>query len=372
MNRLILIGNGFDLAHNMKTSYSDFLFWYFKSSFQNIDNSGCYEDKLMRIRKNNNFDDARITGASNVKQYLEYARELQESGDIFFLDMVTSRMISEGNDKSFTLTFKNSFFRSLIYSYTSCNWVDIENHYYEYLKLLLNEDSSNKEKYIKGLNDSLGLLIEKLQAYLIGMENKEVILNLNEIFSDPIELKEFVGLDGIYDVQPYQVLFLNFNYTKTVEYYSAKIGSRSSINYIHGQIGDKQNPIIFGFGDEIDEDYKSIESQKSKGFLSYIKSFGYFINSNYHNLVRFIDSNDYQVFILGHSCGLSDRTMLNMIFEHSNCKSIKVFYHQQKDGNNFKELTQEISRHFKDKGMMRRKLVSFDKSIFIPQISHKT
>ena len=28
MNRLVLIGNGFDLAHGLKTRYEDFLNWY--------------------------------------------------------------------------------------------------------------------------------------------------------------------------------------------------------------------------------------------------------------------------------------------------------------------------------------------------------
>ena len=66
---------------------------------------------------------------------------------------------------------------------------------------------------------------------------------------------------------------------------------------------------------------------------------------------------------MGHSCGLSDRTLLNTIFEHENCRSIKVFYHewendegQKKD--NFTEITQNISRHFNDKKEMRAKLVN--------------
>ena len=28
MNRLIVIGNGFDMAHGLKTSYKDFIEWY--------------------------------------------------------------------------------------------------------------------------------------------------------------------------------------------------------------------------------------------------------------------------------------------------------------------------------------------------------
>ncbi|WP_394341236.1 AbiH family protein [Pedobacter namyangjuensis] len=33
LNRLVLIGNGFDLAHGLKTAYTDFLLCYLKRSF---------------------------------------------------------------------------------------------------------------------------------------------------------------------------------------------------------------------------------------------------------------------------------------------------------------------------------------------------
>jgi hypothetical protein len=68
---------------------------------------------------------------------------------------------------------------------------------------------------------------------------------------------------------------------------------------------------------------------------------------------------------MGHSCGLSDRTMLKEIFEHQNCKSILVNYYKwgtAPNENDYTERTYEISRHFTDKGMMRKKVVSFDKS----------
>lgn len=32
MNRIVLIGNGFDLAHGMKTSYADFIDWYWEQT----------------------------------------------------------------------------------------------------------------------------------------------------------------------------------------------------------------------------------------------------------------------------------------------------------------------------------------------------
>src|SRR5690606_31934204 len=118
---------------------------------------------------------------------------------------------------------------------------------------------------------------------------------------------------------------------------------------------------IFGFGDEVDEEYKFIENLNDNRFLSHIKSFKYLNTLNYSHLMRFIDSDSYQVYIYGHSCGLSDRIMLKEIFENENCKSIKIFYHQRGDGNDdFMEKTQDISRHFDNKGLMRRKIVPKD------------
>ena len=37
MNRIILIGNGFDLAHGLKTSYQDFLKWILKQKDYNTE-----------------------------------------------------------------------------------------------------------------------------------------------------------------------------------------------------------------------------------------------------------------------------------------------------------------------------------------------
>ncbi len=36
MNRIVLIGNGFDLAHELKTSYKDFIGWYWEQKSKEI------------------------------------------------------------------------------------------------------------------------------------------------------------------------------------------------------------------------------------------------------------------------------------------------------------------------------------------------
>lgn len=44
MNRLLIIGNGFDLAHSFKTKYEDFIDWYLN---QENDSSGILHKELI-------------------------------------------------------------------------------------------------------------------------------------------------------------------------------------------------------------------------------------------------------------------------------------------------------------------------------------
>lgn len=41
MNRIILIGNGFDLAHGLPTSYKDFINWYWNEWIEKF--KKCYK-----------------------------------------------------------------------------------------------------------------------------------------------------------------------------------------------------------------------------------------------------------------------------------------------------------------------------------------
>ena len=62
---------------------------------------------------------------------------------------------------------------------------------------------------------------------------------------------------------------------------------------------------------------------------------------------------------MGHSCGNSDRTLLNTLFEHENCVSIKPFYYIKDNGlDNYNEIAQNISRNFTNKQALRDKVVN--------------
>lgn len=57
MNRIILVGNGFDLAHNLPTKYEDFINWYSQERFKSFENnlSEKDEDILCKLIMNVDF-----------------------------------------------------------------------------------------------------------------------------------------------------------------------------------------------------------------------------------------------------------------------------------------------------------------------------
>ena len=257
---------------------------------------------------------------------------------------------------------------------------------------------SNKERVFK-LNNEFEqvkiLLLKYLSEKVLDKHNVEKIktnkefLNMYDFFKpnssinkNPWNEQEFSYFEDIQHINDTnkietlegeikcEVYIANFNYTDSSYSYFIKNYDiqNGNTNSIHGEINSENFKPVFGFGDEIDEDYKLIENLNENEYLKYFKSFQYFQNRCYDGLLKFIDSEKFQVSIMGHSCGLSDRVLLNTIFEHKNCSSIKVFYHQKNENNdNYTDLVYNISRHFKDKSSMRRKIVAKEFSSPLPQ-----
>lgn len=356
INRLILIGNGFDLAHNFKTSYADFIYDYFKNAIESFVETEEFKDELFELS---------YSGAYKF-DFNRYPLE------IISFDKVkeTFELFEKSNFAKTNIVFNSKLFQKLYDNLSNLRWIDVENIYFE---SLINSKQAPDE--IKKLNQEFDCIKRKLEIYLDKLnlsKNQFIDSSFTRVFSEKIYKDEVVIKMLAEDVNPSSIHFLNFNYTNTINNYIGHVTSylkdvQLEHNYIHGELNNQNNPIIFGFGDEIDKRYLEFENLKNNELFTHIKSFKYSQTTNYHDLIRFLESDDFQVYVMGHSCGLSDRTMLNEIFEHENCKSIKVFYYQREDGtDDFIEKTYEISRHFRDKGLMRKKLVPKAKSHKMP------
>lgn len=433
MNRLVLIGNGFDLAHNLKTSYKDFINWYWCQKLFLAATQPDYDcnDLLCKMTP--------PTGESwfSTVFYDKTLKDSLDEGkgiDIFYY-------LLNNNNIGLELS---PFFERIHKNIVNKGWVDIENDYYELLKKYALED--NNESKVKELNEQLQFIQDKLVVYLKAETQKEVkpIKSIESAIYGPLypqeiaiselktlkdhidggvalsddEWKQKLKRYGYTDISkesqeirkykemhqgaalitkkiidstkkalgykkshnvdinlqilfspyvfylPNDIMLLNFNYTNIAELYDRPLGVDKStiilspINQIHGTLAEP-NSVIFGYGDEMDEEYKEIVKKNENQNLRNIKSIKYLESASYRFVLNFIESEPYQIVIMGHSCGNSDRTLLNTLFEHKNCVSIKPYYYINEKGNdNYLEIVQNISRNFSDMKLMRDRVVN--------------
>lgn len=343
MNHLVIIGNGFDIAHGLKTSYKDFIIWYLNFCIKNVKksrNGTSYSDELIRLN-------SEYTISGNLK-----------ISDVNLIDKVLKSNRIE-------LNYESEFLVKIMQQFNAYNWVDIEKIYYntlvEYFSFVNEKRSSlnNVVESVKKLNKDFDYIKHMLIEYLKEINADDVNLN----YEIKNHLDKITSQLNIHSKD--EILFLNFNYTKTIEKYVDLANDTLKQIQIHGGLNDKLENIVFGYGDETDINYHDIERLEENDFLTHIKMFYYSANSNYLKLISFLNQymKTYKVHIMGHSCGVSDRVLLKTVFENPNCEKIKIYYHSiSKDKNDFREKHMNISRHFSSdkKGDLRTKIEDFE------------
>lgn len=410
MNRIILIGNGFDLAHGLKTSYADFIDWYWGEWGKRLLRGGSRleEDGLVSFQLND-----KIIGNSWASIWAWYVKKTNPFEPWNNEDILE---LAKSNKELSNFAITSSVLEELCMQLKERKWVDIENVYFRHL--------SNDHEKPEKVNAELAVIRKRLIDYLTEVQNsasnvgvkddlrkkmlapfnkRDIAIGSLEKWREMLEQREYYQMEvwheliplyfdsakswiqisnvdnflynhadeinenGIVSFEdnkipiglllPDRMMLLNFNYTSIADSYFPSV-ERFNVNHIHGELS-KPESVVLGYGDEIDENYKKISDKNVNEYLKNIKSIKYLESPNYRNLLDFIESDTYQIFIMGHSCGNSDRTLLNTLFEHRNCVSIKPFYHKWDDGtDNYMELVQNISRSFTDMKLMRDRVVN--------------
>lgn len=465
MNRLILIGNGFDLAHGLKTGYHHFIGYVWKGIYDSLwetlrlsyysvvemqDDFGLL--KPHDVCKINQpiypYDDIHLTVINKDIRDDENIVVITRS---YSLEEIINLFINV-----LRFEYSNEFFGIITQNYQEKKWSDIEADYYRELKKAKAKAKEN-EAAVEKLNKEFNQIKELLKEYLKEQnkfERNEKTYNLiyspilpkeirlsswdtyfediydrlvnqydptERIRKDSQEYKDILGslkqtLDSIKQRNPAKIkeqiklnllkedagdfsesklllgglslpeniMLLSFNYTQTQSVYSAFTApSENTLPFykpigvetchIHGTLDDKLNPMIFGYGDEEAEDYKEMENSEISGLLNNVKSINYLNASSYRDMERFIESGLYQIYLMGMSCSLADRTMLRKLFQHPNCISIKPFYYEWEDKktkeekNNYTEIVQNVSRCFSDKDLLRSTVVNKINCTPLPQ-----
>ncbi len=357
MNKIVLIGNGFDLAHGMKTSYNDFI-----DDFENEIKNAFYH-RSINYDENNNSD----VYVSETYKYFN------PSNYGFKKDLSA-------------FIFNNIFFEYVLNRFKAVNYYDLEGFFYDMLKVAdvntiakLNSDfysfTNHLEKYLqkvenqfrendsKPISEILNHIASPILFNDLSQDAKRSLSKKYDAWSTNEEGRK-IAIERIYDgfkkankkFDSTTTLLLNFNYTETADLY--RKNKTKTIN-IHGKLNDIENPIIFGYGDELDSEYSVIENMNDNRFLEHFKSINYAKTDNYKRVLEYIDSDLFQICIMGHSCGNTDRTLLNTIFEHNNCASVKIYYHQKSaTQNNYLDIYKNISRNFNNKAKLRDRVVN--------------
>ncbi|NOQ73782.1 MAG: hypothetical protein GQ574_17375 [Crocinitomix sp.] len=363
-NRVILIGNGFDLSMGLKTSYSDFVLHLFKDALKQIYSGNELKSDFFKARN-------KVVAFTSHRPFLENLERCTSLDDL--KDLEDGKVFS-------SLECKDVFFKKIVNHFIDYNWVDIENLYYKDLRLMhtaiINNITSDGDplRLLNELNHSIDLLTKALTLYLQKQVNKEPTMSfvnkstslLSDIFK-PMRSQDYETTWSVKNVTPADhFLFLNFNYTSVLtqalegNLNLTKNTFKVKVNHIHGKLDSINNPPIFGYGDDTNEEYVKLENDGRNELLQKIKSFQYPRTRNYHNFLGFIESAPYEVFVVGHSCGLSDKTLLQTLFEHRHCMAIKNFHYQGEEEDFNKRMS--IARIFTDKTLMRRLVLPFDET----------
>lgn len=422
MNRIILIGNGFDLAHGLKTSYADFIDWYWTRRIMGLRGhlSHISDDGLCSLKLKNEMDVWNVWAYNCIPPYSK----------------IDGKAIVEEirkDTRNFSVDFASMFYE-VCRNIETKGWVDIEEIYYKHLTRhdILNRSAedvnkkldivkSNLIEYLseiqKEITDSIvipsikwkilspispddiaigsmdqwkDMMKERLDynddqwehlfaAYNAILGGSSYSTNSIKSFKHEFEVAirygdfrdEYIGKSCPAYRLPDKIMLLNFNYTNTADLYLPQL-DEFSVNHIHGTISNPKS-VIFGYGDEHDDEYQPLMKKNENEYLRHIKSFRYLESSNYRKMLGFIELGPYQVCIMGHSCGISDRTLLSTLFEHPNCVSIKPYYYQKEDGtDNYFDLICSIARNISDPSLMRDRVVIKEHCEPLSQLSQNT
>lgn len=381
--KILLIGNGFDLAHGLPTSYSYFLdfcdkiketLFFLESSNDDewkkdiilnwdIDNS--IKSKLYEWDKNtnNNLNKLFIEIYDNIKNniWINYFLEKREQLGKNWIDF-------ESEISNVVQAFE--CVRNCTESGKSIPRSGIEGIKVEEVETFIDifEGNGSKmfainyktlgifNKYVKKMTVDLDRLIRALEIYISEFINKIEVLQKN---------------DDIKDINPDCVL--SFNYSNTYERIYGQ-SNKIEYDYIHGKADITNNVntcnLVLGI-DEYLEDHDRDEKLEFLAFKKFYQRIYKSTDSSYMEWIDEIHRNfliTYKLYIFGHSLDKTDKDILALLICNDNVQT-KIYYHRKSndDKKELGKLIRNLVRVIGAKELIRRTGGSHKTIEFIPQ-----
>lgn len=266
--KILIIGNGFDLAHGLPTAYKDFM------QFCNVVPS----DLLKNIEHNDVIKRDVITKwniHSEIKAIIESALD-----DTSVLEKEIMPMIQELND-CIEENIWYEYFRKIEEKMKGDNWIDFESEISDVIEYVDGKIDRLEKKYKRSdfvkneVEDLLGknnkfftIIFPGQQSTLSGREMRERCFNDLEKLTRALEiyLSVFVEkipcdkMDIITRIQPDYVM--NFNYTNTYERTYSINEEKPKVFHVHGECNAgktmEDNNMVLGIDEYLKDERKDI------------------------------------------------------------------------------------------------------------------
>ena len=299
---LLIVGNGFDIAHGLNTQYTDFL---------NV----CSKD---RITINNH---EYIMKCNPIYLYLK--EQKNKNGYWTDVEKAITNIIKSLEKIKMTFIDNNSYYKSNLNTLldkkinsilNTINFFPDEKQCAKKFPLEYTFTNNDFYKFIKKLEYNLDYFINALEDYLLEIENTPI--------NKPIYLND---IDNIKDSITH---ILSFNYTNTFRRLYVNDISNEYIDFIHGRLGEHN--LVLGISETLPTEEENIE-------LSCIYFKKYFQRIFKKTGAKYADwlddkngTNFDTVYIYGHSLDITDKEILSRIINDVNhVKKIVIFYHNK-------------------------------------------
>ncbi|MCD8440840.1 AbiH family protein [Tenacibaculum finnmarkense] len=272
------------------------------------------------------------------------------------------------NDKLYLLQniLTNSFLAKL-YSNSFENWFDIEQAYYDELLNIFHDKYNDEDQ---------PLFVERIDA--LNLDFQEIKEALKKYLKDKIKPTWNASVSNSFEnhfIDRENVSFINFNYTNTINCYRHSVNLNLNKNiHIHNSLSED---IIFGYGDDTDEMYQKMKTSKNNSFLKYFKTFDYLKSKNYRKVLNQLATfkDGYDVLVIGHSLGGTDKTILKTILDDNACQNIELLKrsdleNEQLKAANLFELYANLARIFDSEAFLREKVISLQQSVNFPVMTN--
>lgn len=304
---ILVIGNGFDLYHGLKTNYIDFV----KFSEELMKSAKGTKGKKWVI--NNSFVRCFTKVASENQTWIDCEKEIE----------IIVTMILK------VLYDKNVFIKNT--NYIVKNETSLSSYEFERLK--------RSNKFCKNVSEQKIEFQNNFFKAFQGIDKEMVMNTLKRDLNDLINLFKYYLEEKVINqpvtkmskqiknINPEYVI--NFNYTNTYEQYGI---SKEDVCYIHGSVQDDN--MVLGIRD-VDE--KDIDSIYFKKFFQRIQKHTDVIKwdrfGEYHSLSDPI--RDACTYFFGHSLSNTDGDIIRNIYDNS--EKIVVFYLNKADKKDYEQ-----------------------------------